>query len=141
MGLDLTPPGRRGEHWAGALSTVTSRPMPISSAEVPLSPGIYIWFQDGEPIYVGEARGAQGLRGRLRAHLATTSDLSRSTFRASVAARQLGLQRSVVRQRPSVMNAEQIAIVNAWVSSCEIGWIECQSSVEAHELEVNLRAE
>lgn len=133
--------GTRGEGWSLALSKAVPRALPVSSAEVPPGPGIYIWFRDDNPIYVGEACGARGLRGRLRAHLAQGADLSHSTFRASVAVRQLGLQRSVVRQRPSVINPEQIAAVNQWVSSCEIGWIECQTPDEAHELEVSLRTE
>lgn len=102
---------------------------------------VYIWFRDGDPIYVGEAIGAEGLRGRLRAHFAQSPDFSRSTFRATVAATQLGIRRSVVRERPSVMTPDQAAVANRWIAECELGWIVCANSGEAHGLEIALRDE
>lgn len=111
-----------------------------SRQEIPATPGVYFWFRDGSVVYVGEAKGKAGLRGRLGAHLATRNDLSRSTLRASVAVAQLGVDRATARSRPSVMTAEQIETVNAWLSGCELGWVECSSGAEAHELETELRA-
>jgi hypothetical protein len=80
-----------GDQWVRALSIAKPRPLPIRRGGVPTDPGVYIWFRDGHPIYVGEALGAEGLRGRLRAHFAKNPDVSRSTLRASVAAAQLRL--------------------------------------------------
>lgn len=111
-----------------------------SRREIPTVPGVYVWFHDDQPVYVGEAKGKAGLRGRLSAHLAKRNDLSRSTLRASVAVAQLGVDRATARSRPSVMTEEQIEAVNAWLSTCDLGWIECGSGVEAHELEALLRA-
>lgn len=111
-----------------------------SRREIPATPGVYVWFRDNTVVYVGEAKGKAGLRGRLSAHLATRNDLSRSTLRASVAVAQLGVDRATARSRPSVMTAEQIETVNAWLSGCELGWIECGSGADAHELETELRA-
>ncbi|TFB71884.1 GIY-YIG nuclease family protein [Cryobacterium glaciale] len=102
---------------------------------------MYIWFRDGEPVYVGEAKGVQGLRGRLRAHLAIGTDLSRSTLRASVAVAQLGVTRAYARQRPSVMTDAEITLVNEWLTACELGWRECATGPAAHDLEVKLRSE
>ena len=113
----------------------------IPRGGIPATPGVYIWFRDGDPIYVGEAKGAQGLRGRLRAHLATGSDLSRSTLRASVAVAELGITRSRARQRPGVLSPTEIAHTNDWLTGCELGWLECSTSAEAHALEINLRKE
>lgn len=130
-----------GDHWRRALSIAKPRPLPIRRAGVPTKPGVYIWFRDGHPNYVGEALGAKGLRGRLRTHFAKGSDLSRSTLRATVAAAQLGIDRSVARQRPSIMNVEHITVVNQWLAACELGWIECDSPEEAHAWELSLRDE
>jgi hypothetical protein len=116
-------------------------PRLLKLSAIPKSQGVYIWFRDGEPVYVGEALGAKGLRDRLRAHLATGIDLSHSTLRASVAVEQLGVERSVARRRPSVMTPEQVSVVNEWLVSCELGWTECASAREAHELEVALRSD
>ncbi len=117
---------------------------PVSSVmarDIPISPGIYIWAYRGELVYVGEAKGAQGLRGRLRSHLAIGPDLSRSTLRASVAVAQLGIDRATARSRPTLMGNSDVAIVNAWLRECELGWVECDSAVEAHAMEVALRSE
>lgn len=130
-----------GERWDSALRKVVSQALPIDSGGVPAEPGIYIWFRDGKPIYVGKARGAEGLRQRLRAHFSSSPDLSRSTLRASVAVAQLGVSRSVARQRPSVMTPEQVAVVNQWLAGCEVGWIVCDSAIAASHLEEELRGE
>jgi hypothetical protein len=130
-----------GNKWEDALSRVKPRELPVPSREVPVAPGVYIWFREGQPIYVGKALGADGLRGRLKAHFALGTDFSRSTFRASIAAAQLGLPRSVVRQRPSVITPDQTAVANQWLAQCEVGWIVCASTREAENLENALRAE
>ena len=130
-----------GNKWEEALSRVNPRKLPIPPGDVPVASGVYIWFREGQPIYVGKALGADGLRGRLKAHFAHSTDFSRSTFRASIAAAQLGLPRSVVRQRPSVMTPDQTAVANQWLAQCEVGWIVCASGMEAENLERALRAE
>lgn len=130
-----------GDKWKLALSMAKPRPLPIPRGGVPTNPGVYIWFRDGRPIYVGEALGAEGLRGRLRKHFGKSRDLSRSTLRASVAAAQLGIPRSVARQRPSVMTVEQVSVVNQWLAGCELGWIRCHGVEEAHDWELSLRGE
>ena len=131
----------RGKIWEETLLKVEARKLPIPSREFPAEPGVYIWFREGQPVYVGKALGANGLRGRLRSHFDQGTDFSRSTFRASVAAAQLGIPRSVVRQRPSVMTPAQTAVANEWLAGCEVGWLVCASAREAHNLEDALRAE
>jgi hypothetical protein len=130
-----------GPSWQRALSATRHSASSLERQSIPASPGVYIWFQGNGPVYIGEAKGKQGLRQRLGAHLATTVDLSRSTLRASVAVAQLGLSRKVARQRPTVVTESQVALVNEWLASCEIGWIECESAASAHTLESLLRAE
>lgn len=139
--VSMTNTKSPGDQWKLALSIAKPRPLPIPRGGVPTDPGVYIWYRDESPIYVGEALGAEGLRGRLRKHFAKGTDLSRSTLRASVAAAQLGVPRSVARQRPSVMTVEQVAVVNRWLAACELGWIQCEGTKEAHEWELRLRGE
>lgn len=129
----------RGADWARVRNEKLWAVDAVELSDIPVSPGIYVWFHDDEPIYVGEARGKSGLRGRLRAHLSTGSDLSRSTFRASVAVRELGVDRAVARSRPPLLTLDQVAIVNEWIAGCDISWVECSSREEAHDLEVRLR--
>lgn len=128
-------------HWALALSMVNPQPLPIPRGNVPSDPGVYIWFRQGDPIYVGEALGAEGLRGRLRAHFSKGLDLSRSTLRASIAVKALGIERTVARKRPTVMKIDQVEVVNQWLAACELGWISCSSPKEAHDWEIKLRSE
>lgn len=130
-----------GKIWHDSLLKVDARKLPIPSREVPAEPGVYVWFREGQPLYVGKALGTNGLRGRLRSHFDQGTDFSRSTLRASIAAAELGIPRSVVRQRPSVMTPEQTAVANEWLAGCEVGWLVCGSAREAHDLEDALRAE
>jgi len=126
----------------GEVDNITKRPASsIATREIPTSPGIYVWFYRGEPVYVGQALGKQGLRGRLRSHLAKGPDLSRSTLRASVAVAQLGIDRATARRRPTVMESHDIEAVNSWLGACDLGWIECPTASEAHAKEVALRSD
>ena len=50
---------------------------------------MYASFRDDECVYVGLV--GTGLRSRLSAHLTTTTDLSRSTLRTTVAVHQFGV--------------------------------------------------
>ncbi|WP_371325988.1 GIY-YIG nuclease family protein [Pseudarthrobacter enclensis] len=130
-----------GNIWQDFLLQINPRKLPIVPREVPAEPGVYVWFREAQPVYVGKASGTNGLRSRLRSHLHEGTDFSRSTFRASVAAAQLGIPRSFVRQRPSVMTLEQAAVANEWLAGCEVGWLVCASAEEAQRLEDALRNE
>ncbi|GEL48474.1 hypothetical protein CHO01_35900 [Cellulomonas hominis] len=104
---------------------------------MPAAPGVYAWFRDGACIYVGKA---SNLRTRLRAHRASTRDLSPSTLRATVAERELGVSRRFARQRPTLITAEQVDVVNRWLASCDVAWLTCPSAEVAEALERRLRA-
>jgi hypothetical protein len=68
---------------------------------------------DDECMYVGLT--GTNLRNRFSAtHLATTTNLSRSTLRASVAAYQLGVTRATARSRSPILTADQVGVVNGW---------------------------
>lgn len=54
--------------WQQARSISRQSPRSIGRGGTPTDPGVYIWFKNDEPIYVGEALGKKGLRGRIRSH-------------------------------------------------------------------------
>lgn len=41
-------------------------PVPVGSAEVPREVGVYVFFHEGELVYVGEALGSGGLADRIK---------------------------------------------------------------------------
>lgn len=122
--------------WAALLSATRFVTGTLSRGEIPRSPGVYAWFHDGECVYVGKA---SNLRSRIGTHLSTSLDLSRSTLRASVAVKMLGVTRKHARSRPTVMTPEQIAVVTAWFATARVSWLECETRDEAHVLEGRLR--
>lgn len=124
--------------WAAILNLPRVPAASLRGRDIPSGPGVYSWYHDGHCVYVGMATS---LRQRLGAHRRQSVDLSRSTLRASVAVRELGVTRAQARSRPSVMTNEQIEVVNAWLRGCEIAWVECATAREADELERRLRKE
>lgn len=114
----------------------------LQREDVPGAPGVYAFYRDGIPVYVGRALGRDGLRGRLLGnHLRTTPDLSRSTLRRSVAA-ELGVAtRAEAAARPARRTREQVEPVNDWLAACEVAWVERATALQAAELEEALRVE
>jgi len=130
--------GPNGPLWAELLDAKRYEAKTLSARDIPTDKGVYVWVREGSPVYTGRAKGANGLRDRLRAHLATGSDLSRSTFRSWVAVTILDVPRSVTRQRPSVMTDLQIQRVNDWVASCSLGWVTRPTVPEVVQFESDL---
>ena len=124
--------------WSNLLESPRHPAVSLRGSDIPKTPGVYAWFQDGECVYVGMA---SVLRERLGKHLSRSLDLSRSTLRASVAVRQLGVSRSIARSRPTVMTPQQVQVVNVWLRRCDIAWLECEDVAAADELERRLRKE
>lgn len=110
----------------------------LTARDIPDSPGVYTWWRNDTCVYVGEAKTS--LRSRLRAHLATGPDLSRSTLRRTVALEQLGIAREIAGRRPTQITQAQADVVNTWLRGCDLTWIECESATAAHDLETALRA-
>ena len=108
----------------------------LKRADIPAVPGVYAWFKGGECVYVGKAAD---LRERLSSHRSRSLDLSRSTLRASVAIRELGVTRAYARSRPSRMTSSEIARVNAWFEAAAVAWIVCSTPKGSEALEGRLR--
>lgn len=128
--------------WGHAWEQMLPRPRAIARGilvqSIPESPGVYAWFKSSEPVYAGRAIGSGGLRERLRKHLATGPDLSRSSLRRNVAEHVLGVPTSVSRSRPSVVTSEQVEAVNQWIETLEVTWIEFATATEAAAFERTL---
>ena len=114
----------------------------LAESAIPTRVGVYAWYHDGEPVYVGRAIGATGLRRRIgHEHLGTTSDLSRSAFRRNICDFLQIADTSVTRARPPRLSAREIEPVNQWIRASEVAWLECKTEAEAKELEAALLEE
>jgi hypothetical protein len=56
---------------------------------LPKEPGLYLFLEDGVPVYVGQSRN---LRDRLAAHCRPSSDHNKASFAYNIARRQLELE-------------------------------------------------
>ncbi|MET4638148.1 hypothetical protein ABIE24_001372 [Mycetocola sp. 2940] len=141
LGVEDERSESRGPEWARMMKQRSWDVDDITAPDIPTAPGVHVWSHDGEPVFVGEAVGTKGLRGRIREHLATGPDLSRSTFRASVAVDLLRIDRETARSRLTVLRPVQISVVNDWIRECELTWLECGSPATAQSLKFRMREE
>lgn len=115
----------------------------ITRADLPESPGVYAWYRNGKPIYVGKATGRQGLRQRVwNNHLRQgRGAISGSAFRRNVA-EHLGYGRaSAIKADPVSLSDDAIEAVNAWVRGCELAFMQTDDGEAALEMERDLKAE
>ena len=109
----------------------------ITLHDIPSAPGVYAWARNGKVVYLGVAASGGGLRSRIRTHLGTSTDLSRSAFRRAVAEHVLNTP-GTARKRVRTLDVKDVAVVNTWVSECSLGWIETARADEARRLEERL---
>jgi hypothetical protein len=111
----------------------------ISQLDLPVAPGVYAFYRDGQPVYVGKATS---LRARVWTnHLRRGASMTNSAFRRNVAA-FLGIASPAdIKARRYQPSADDAARVWAWVTDCEIAWIESATELEAVLLEEALKAE
>jgi len=111
----------------------------LQCEDIPCGPGVYAWYGDGEPIYVGKS---VDLQDRIwRRHLRKSRSLKTSALRRNVA-EDLGIGSAgdikAGRCHPS---AEQVYQVNARIRACTIAWITCESQEAAESLEKRMKEE
>jgi hypothetical protein len=129
---------REGGAWEQVMTLKRRRVKKIAPTDIPVDPGVVVFFDGSVPVFVGEGVGKRGLRGRMQQHRATGDNLSSSTLRASVAVDVLGVSRWTARQRPSVLPADMIDEVNEVLGEFDVAWLECASPEEASELKRRL---
>lgn len=127
-----------GTEWHRILSEARHHVDQLPLAEVPCEPGVHAWFREGRCVHLGETGN---LRSRLRTHLSTSHDLSRSTFRSWVAVREVVRTREYTRRRPSVMTDDEIAVVTAWIRECDVAWVTTNTKRDAAQLKAALIAD
>src|SRR5437879_2973325 len=116
-----------GPLWASMNARPRASASTLQRAAIPNKPGVYAWYRDGEPVYVGRAIGQDGLRRRLWTdHLGTTADISRSSFRRAVSV-VVGVAPNRKKVRPSPYTAEGVQPIREWIVGCEVAWLACAS--------------
>jgi len=130
-----------GGAWERVMKLRRRRVGKMATTDIPLAPGVLVFFDGEIPVFVGEGVGKRGLRGRMQQHRATGTNLSSSTLRASVAVEVLGVSRWTARQRPSVLPIDMIEQVNETVAEFGVAWLACATPDEAHDLKRQLWAE
>lgn len=123
------------------ISDGEAKPLPIRRSDIPTKPGVYICSDMAARSTWARLSNRCASEAPLKAHFVKGRDLSRNTLRASLAAAQLGIDRSVIWLRPSVMSFEQVTVVNQWLGTCAVEWIESPGIEEAHALDIDLREE
>ena len=89
---------------------------------VPSGPGVYAWYEDGSPIYVGKA---EDLRDRIwRRHLRKGTSMKTSALRRNMA-EDLGIAPAEEIRRGRGLTREQVAAVNSRLRGCSIACRLC----------------
>jgi hypothetical protein len=111
----------------------------LTSADVPLKPGVYAWYRRGRAVYVGKA---DELRGRAWGnHMGQSSTMGSSAFRRNVA-EHLGFGSPAdIKSKRVRLTPEHLAEVRAWILGCSVAWIVCRTIPTAWRLEATMKAE
>jgi hypothetical protein len=111
----------------------------LTADEIPASPGVYAWYEGGEPIYVGKG---QDLQERVwRRHLRTGLSMKTSSFRRSLAEDQGVGSAAEIKAGRCKPTRDQVDRVNARVRACAVAWIKCRTHDEAVDLERRMKLE
>ncbi len=113
----------------------------LNAWDLPTTPGVVVWYHDGEPCWVGVARGASGLRGRVLADQSRGMNLKPSQFRIAVAVAHAGIDEDAARGGPSAVTPAQVGVVNRWIEAAAVAWVECATVKNANALERALLGE
>ena len=113
-------------------------PRAVASREhvrtAPREPGVYIWFREDEPVYLGKAAI---LRDRLGTHRRTSTSPSKSTLRATVGAMVTGQPRKTLREKGRYVEAEA-QVIDTYLDGCELAWVTTATPADAALLERSL---
>jgi Holliday junction resolvase RusA-like endonuclease len=128
-----------GPLWKAMNARPRLNPAELKESEIPSGPGVYSWYRNSTPVYVGKAGS---LSGRLWGnHLRRGKSMSNSAFRRNVA-EELGIAAAnAIKEREYVPSMEDVSRVNEWIEGCEIAWIECESHDAAVQLEKDMKQE
>lgn len=106
--------------------------------KLPRVPGVYAWYHEGRPVYVGKA---DNLKVRVGRHLSRGASLTSSAFRRNVAA-HLGIASArAIYLGDYVPTAEDLARVRTFIEGCRVAWLPTTTKAGARSLESELKTE
>jgi excinuclease UvrABC nuclease subunit len=110
----------------------------LRKRDLPPPPGVYAWYRNGGPIYVGKATS---LKDRVGRHLGRGKSLTSSALRRNIA-QHLGIATAAAIKsggyRPT---QDDVAAVRAFIEDCEVAWVVTATATEALDLETRMKAE
>lgn len=116
-----------------------SRASELGRKDVPVRPGVYAWYRRGRAEYVG--KGDRLVDRAWGDHMGQSTSMGSSAFRRNVAD-LLGFgDANEIKRKRVRLTSDQLASVRAWVLSCSVAWIECDSIGRAKSLEDDMKAE
>lgn len=132
------PDNPEGEHrWRGILAALEEKLQELWDApgavrlahdpRLPQEPGLYLFLEDGVPMYVGQTRN---LRNRLANHCRPSSDHGKASFAFNIARRELeqqGVQLPGTREQVEALSIFQEPFTRAKerVEAMEVRYIRC----------------
>jgi Holliday junction resolvase RusA-like endonuclease len=128
-----------GPLWKAMNARSRSAAAILTEKAIPAGLGVYAWYRDSTPVYVGKAGS---LRSRLwENHLRRGQSMTNSAFRRNVA-EELGIATAKsIKDGTYAPSADDVRDVNEWVAGCEVAWIECESHDGAVQLEKDMKRE
>jgi hypothetical protein len=106
---------------------------------IPAGPGVYAFYRDGKPVYIGKAGSLQ--RRLWNDHLRQGVSMTNSAMRRNVA-ESLGIAKAAdIKQRRYQPTASDAATISGWIGECTIAWLECATEPDAVALETTLKTE
>jgi hypothetical protein len=107
----------------------------LTRAAVPPQRGVYAWYRERSPVYVGKAAGREGLRQRLwSAHMSTrVKAIRKSAFRRNVAQHLAISTANEIKTGRYVPTESEIDAVNAWIRGCRVAWIVTEDAVSLED--------
>ena len=128
-----------GGRWI-AMGRQRRRPMSdLKKSDLPPSPGVYVLYRRGHPIYVGKAAS---LQDRVwKNHSGRGTSMGTSAMRRNVA-EHLGIAKAKdIKGGNYHVTEADASRVRRWLEGCEIVWRECETEAAAKLLETDMKAE
>jgi hypothetical protein len=130
--------GTAGPLWSKMDAQSRFQASGLRKSEIPSRPGVYAWYRNAQPEYVGKAARLQDRIGR---HLGRDKGMAGSALRRNIA-ESLGISHpALIKSGAYRCNDEELAQVRAFIEECEVTWVICRSASEALMFEGHIKCE